>query len=131
MQLYHPLKVVPDAQIPGKATWEQLLRDLIVSRSSNSIKIVFVVDALDECETMGDYVDLLKFLTDLPPHQDGPFFLVSSRPHVPVWRYFDRSVHTFDVVQDETTNEMQMFIQNQIKSKKEIHWEDSIFCKGA
>lgn len=126
MLLYHQLKSAPDAQRTGRTTWEQLLRDLI---ASSSIKIVFVLDALDECEPLGDYIELLEFLTNLPPQQNGPFLLVSSQPHVPVWRYFDRLVHTFEIVQDETTNEMQTFIENQINSKKKVHWEESIFCK--
>lgn len=125
MLLYHSLKFDPEAQITEKTTWEKLLRDLI---ASSSIKVVFVLDGLDECESLGDYIDLLKFLTDLPPQRNGPFFLVSSQPHVPVWKYFDRSVHIFDVVQDETKNEMEAFIETQINSKKAVHWEESIFC---
>lgn len=127
MRLYHSSKEVPDAQLTVKSTWEPLLHKLIASSPST---IVFILDALDECDSPGSYKDVLKFLARLPQQPNGPYMLVSSRPHVPVGVYLGASVQTFDVIHPETKNEMKNFIESQINSKmNDKEWEKSIFCE--
>lgn len=127
MRLYHSSKEVPDAQITVKSTWEPLLHNLIASSPST---IVFVLDALDECDSPASFKDVLKFLAKLLRQPNGPYMLVSSRPHVPVGGYLDASVQTFDVIHPETKNEMKNFIESQINSKRnDKEWERSIFCE--
>lgn len=127
MRLYQSSKSNPEAQVTVKKTWGPLFKELIASSSTT---IVLVVDALDECKSFDDYMTLLEFLTKLPRGPNGPYLLVSSRPHVPVRRHFDGSIRTFDVVQPETRNDMRSFIDNQITSKsKQVRWEKSVFCE--
>jgi len=126
-QLHQTSKSVPDAQITVRKTWEPLLVELIASSPTT---IVLVLDALDECRSLDHCTMLLEFLTKFSRKPNGPYLLVSSHPHVSVGRYFDGSVQTFDVIQPETMNEMETFIEHQITSKrKEIRWEKSIFCE--
>lgn len=128
MQLYESSKTDPEAQVTVKKTLEPLLQDLI---AFGSARIVFVLDALDECESVDHYMRLLEFLHNLPRGINGPYVLVSSQPHVPVGTYFDDSVTTFDVVQPETRNDMKNFIENQIIAKgAQVRWRKSIFCKS-
>ena len=124
--LYSQTKKDPDKQ-PTEKTWEALLKSLI---ASSSTPIVFVIDALDECEDQVDYNKLLLFLSGLRRQTSiGLHCLISSRPHVRVEDYFSGSVQMFDVVQPQTKEDMRCFIEGQIKSKREDpHWKRSIFC---
>ncbi|KAG6353533.1 hypothetical protein INS49_005495 [Diaporthe citri] len=129
MQLYQSAKSNPEAQVTMKKAWEPLLKELI---ASSSTAIVLVLDALDECKLLDDYMTLLEFLSNLPRGPNGPYLLLSSQPHVPVRSYFGGSVQTFDVVQPEPRNDMKNFIDDQIASKsKQVRWEKSVFFKDA
>ena len=114
-----------DASFSIASTWEPLFKDLI---ASNNATIIFTIDALDECDSMGQYNRLLRFLGGLPKGPKGPYFLISSRPHVQVGDYFDSPIQ-FDVVTENANCDMRKFITNEINSKNNRTWEKSIFCK--
>lgn len=123
--LYSQTKKDPD-KLPTEKTWETLLKSLI---ASSSTPIVFVIDALDECNKPDDYHRLLDFLNRLPQTSVGLHCLISSRPHVRVGGYFSVSVQMFDVVQPQTKEDMKRFVVDQIESKREnTRWQKSIFC---
>lgn len=127
--LYESSRSIPDVQLTVKGTWELLLQQLIDSRL-DVCTVVFVFDALDECETGGDYTDLLQFLHKLPRKSKGPYFLVSSRPHVQVEKYFNSCVQVFDVVQPQTSIDMEFFIEAQLALRRDsVRGGKSIFCE--
>jgi hypothetical protein len=116
-----------DAELSVEETWEPLFKKLV---ESSSTPIVIVIDALDECRSQLDYTTMLQSLSDLPRAPAGPYYLVSSRPHVRVEKYFDGAVQMFDVVQPQTEEDMKRFIKDQIDMKEnEVHFKETIFCK--
>lgn len=127
-RLYTSSELNPEPQLTAKAVWEPLLQELI---SSSPTPILVLIDALDECETLQDCRKLLEFLTEMQNDPKAPvYFIISSRPHVQVGKYFGESVRAFDVIQPQTKHDMKCFIDLQISSKREeIHFKESIFCE--
>ncbi len=111
-----------DASFTVISTWEPLLKDLMTSSKTT---IIFAIDALDECE---EYNQLLRFLGTLPRTPNGPYFLLSSRPHVRVGDYFNDSIQV-DAANQKAEQDMKKFITDQIDSKNNVTWAKSIFCK--
>lgn len=129
LRLYKSSESIPDAQLTVRSTWEPLFHELIASHLK-TCSLVFVLDALDECQSIGDYEELLEFLRKLPREPKGPYFLVSSRLNVPVVNYFKDHVQAFGVVQHQTEEDMKSFIGAQIALKKKTAKEEnSIFCE--
>ncbi|KAI0965843.1 hypothetical protein F4678DRAFT_312854 [Xylaria arbuscula] len=116
----------PDASSSVTSTWEPLLKDLIAFSKST---IIFVIDALDECEDMKEYNRFLRFLGGLPSTPKGPYCLISSRPHVRVRDYFNASIQV-DATNQEAKDDMKKFITDQIDSKNNRTWATSIFFKS-
>ncbi|KAI0912724.1 hypothetical protein F4823DRAFT_559659 [Ustulina deusta] len=109
-----------DASFTVISTWEPLLKDLMTSSKTT---IIFAIDALDECE---EYNQLLRFLGTLPRTPNGPYFLLSSRPHVRVGDYFNDSIQV-DAANQKAEQDMKKFITDQIDSKNNVTWAKSIF----
>ncbi|KAI5924980.1 hypothetical protein F4810DRAFT_662291 [Camillea tinctor] len=124
MDLYDNSKANLDTPLTEKR-WEELFKDLI---KSSPTTIILVIDALDECRFEEDYRSLLRFLWETSQKLTGLYFLISSRPHVPIWDYFSGLVQVFDVVQPQTEEDMKRFITDQINSKRsDAIWRKSIF----
>ncbi|KAJ8125069.1 hypothetical protein O1611_g8571 [Lasiodiplodia mahajangana] len=115
-----------DASFTVSSTWEPLLEDLIASSKAT---IIFIIDALDECDGMGQYNQFLRFLGGLPKTEKGPYFLISSRPHVQVGHYFDAPI-LFDVVNQKADQDMKKFITDEINSKNNKTWGKSVFFQN-
>jgi hypothetical protein len=110
--------------------WEKLLKNL-VKQEINSSKIVFLVDALDKCDSSSPSAAerLLRFFKELVNEYPHVYFLCSSHPHVPVGTYFEtETVYNVDAIPSVTGEEMENFIDTEIKSRK-ADIKDSIFCK--
>ncbi|GAW10750.1 hypothetical protein ANO14919_000850 [Xylariales sp. No.14919] len=112
-----------DASFTVKSTWEPLLKNLVTSSKDT---IIFVIDALDECESMEQYNMFLEFLGGFPHTPKGPYFLISSRPHVEVGDYF-KSFVQFDAAHQKAKEDMKKFITDQIESRNSGAWATSIF----
>jgi hypothetical protein len=142
--LYHQLAWSPDGvesvaenfyneyTSPGKRTldpedWEKALCDLL---RSVSYPVVFVIDALDECKSFQDQRSFLNFMLELKTEHPRLHVLFSSRHHVPVDRYFEKSVQPFEAKSSEADGDMKNFIQAQIRLKRDDPYSKfSIFCK--
>ncbi|KAI0418533.1 hypothetical protein F5X98DRAFT_373681, partial [Xylaria grammica] len=120
---YNNTKGDNDASFTVKSTWEPLLKNLVTSSKDT---IIFVIDALDECESMEQYNMFLEFLGGFPHTPKGPYFLISSRPHVEVGDYF-KSFVQFDAAHQKAKEDMKKFITDQIESKNSGAWATSIF----
>ncbi|KAI0548121.1 hypothetical protein F4679DRAFT_552030 [Xylaria curta] len=112
-----------DVSFTVTSTWEPLLKDLIVTSKTT---IIFVIDALDECKSMEQYNRLLRFLGGLPLTPRGPYFLISSRPHVCVGDHLKPFIH-LDAANQKAEHDMKTFITNQLDSKNNKTWAKSIF----
>ncbi|RWA10773.1 hypothetical protein EKO27_g4331 [Xylaria grammica] len=112
-----------DASFTVKSTWEPLLKNLVTSSKDT---IIFVIDALDECESMEQYNMFLEFLGGFPDTPKGPYFLISSRPHVEVGDYFESFVK-FDATHQKAEQDMKKLITDQINSKNSGASAKSIF----
>lgn len=123
---YNSSTMSPEPPLTATKLWGPLLQELV---SSSSKPILFLIDALDECKTPQDGARLLEFLTALQDSQETPvYFIVSSRPHIQIGRYFKESVQAFDVIQPQTKHGMECFIDPQISFKQEkTHFKESIF----
>ncbi|KAI1170236.1 hypothetical protein F4777DRAFT_584117 [Nemania sp. FL0916] len=112
-----------DALFTVKSTWKPLLEALVASSKDT---LVFLVDALDECESTEQYRLFLQLLRDLPKTPKGPYFLISSRPHVQVRDYFQDCIQ-FDALHEDAEQDMTKFIADRIDSKNDGAWAKSIF----
>ncbi|KAI1743019.1 hypothetical protein F4680DRAFT_410812 [Xylaria scruposa] len=115
-----------DASFTVKSTWEPLLKDLIAYSKK---KVVFVIDALDECESPKQYNLFLEFLRRLPNTPQGPYCLISARPHVQVRDYFN-SLIQLDAANEMAKQDMKIFIKDQIDSQNNGTGAKSIFFKN-
>lgn len=118
----------PDTS-PNDTTWEVLLTELI---AASKTPIVFVIDALDECQTLQDCNKLLDFMYRLRSKgmASGPYCMFSSLPHIKVEDYFENSIQILDAVQPIANKDMERFIDDQIALKKNnARWKKCIFCK--
>ncbi|ETS75369.1 hypothetical protein PFICI_12313 [Pestalotiopsis fici W106-1] len=98
-----------DDQKPHTNRWEQLLRDLIIHSKE---RILFIIDALDECSAKADRRKFLKFVRDMQQH--GVYMILSSRPHAEVDEYFKTSTIRYSVVTTEAKADMEVFINDEI-----------------
>ncbi|KAI0872757.1 hypothetical protein GGS24DRAFT_502493 [Hypoxylon argillaceum] len=114
-----------DTSFTVKSTWEPLLKDLIACSKAT---IIFTIDALDECQNMEHYNLFLETLRGLPKTPKGPYYLISSRPHVPITKYFDNFVN-FDATNQKAEQDMEKFIASQIDSNNKGLLTGSIFFK--
>lgn len=124
--LYDTLKRDPETQTTTKS-WETLLKDLV---SSSPTPIVFIIDALDECNTPADHRRLLKFLNSLREIQGAaPYCLISSRLHVRVTDLYPTNlVRVLSTAHLQMNEDMKRFIADQIDlKKKDDEWKKSIF----
>ncbi|KAJ8124011.1 hypothetical protein ONZ43_g172 [Nemania bipapillata] len=124
-EVYDTKREDREASFTVKSTWEPLLEKLVDASKS---KVVFVIDALDECIETGESRKFLEFVQGLSKKPKGPYFLISSLPHVLVGKYFGSSVE-FEAVHSGAESDMKKFISDQIDSKDNTTWEKSIFCK--
>jgi hypothetical protein len=92
------------SQSPTMKTWEDLLVTLINS-SVAAGPLVFIIDALDECQTRDDWESLLAHLCVLHKQHTGLYFLVLSRPQVTVEKYFADSTRVFHAISPNIVNE--------------------------
>ena len=114
----------------GIGLWEEFLRDLL--RDDEGVSdFVFVIDALDECDSLEEPVDsekLLDFMKELMQEFSNIQILCSSRQHVPVKKYFsDEVLYPVDAL-SAPNDEIQDFIRNEIESRRDEQ-QGSIFCK--
>ena len=110
--------------------WEEFLRDLLRDDEGAS-DFVFVIDALDECDSLEEPVDsekLLDFIRELMQKFPNIQILCSSRQHVPIKDYFsDEVLYPVDAL-SAPIDEIQAFIRNEIESRKDEQ-QGSVFCK--
>ncbi|KAI0514661.1 hypothetical protein F5B22DRAFT_610279 [Xylaria bambusicola] len=109
-----------DTSFTVLSTWEPLLKTLI---ASSKVKIVLVLDALDECKECDTF---LRFIEGLSMPPNGPYFIISSRPHVEVKKYSKDAIE-FNPVNPDADQDMKDFIREQIESKNNSTWGNSIF----
>jgi len=108
--------------------WEQLLRELLKC-GTDSTKIVFIVDALNECDST-DAERLLEFMSEIMEDCPHVQLLCSSHQHVRVNKWIRTEIlHTVDVVADATAEDMKAFINGEIEYLRKKIKEDSIFCE--
>jgi hypothetical protein len=111
------------------STWENFLRDLLRD-DKGATDFVFVIDALDECDSSDvpeDSEKLLDFMSGLMRKFPNVQMLCSSRQHVPVQKYFgDKILYKVDALA-APAEEIQNFIRDEIENLKSQ--KDSIFCK--
>ncbi|PMD15105.1 hypothetical protein NA56DRAFT_357310 [Hyaloscypha hepaticicola] len=77
-------------ELVGILAWEEFLRGLLRD-DKGTTDFVFVIDALDECDSSEEPVDsekLLDFMRGLMGEFPNVQMLCSSRQHVPVQKYF-------------------------------------------
>jgi hypothetical protein len=110
--------------------WEDLLRGLLRD-DEGATDFVFVIDALDECdssEVPENSEKLLDFMRGLITEFSNVQMLCSSRQHVPVQKYFgDELLYKVGALA-APAEEIQNFIRDEIESRRSQH-KDSIFCK--
>lgn len=125
---YDPKYVRPDSK-PTINEWEVFLHDLIASQRS---RIIFVIDALDECRSLSDCRKLLGFLAALRSKPCCPYIFLSSRKHLPVADYFKFDLEMVDLSDNIKLPQVQAditsLIDHTISSKEhDPAWERSIF----
>ena len=115
-------------QLANIESWERLLGELL-SESSNQ-SIVFVVDALDECESPRDAERLLEFVTEIMENHSNVQLLCSSRQHVRVEMYcLPGILHKVELTVGAATVDMKAFVNGEIFEYLRGKIKDSIFCK--
>lgn len=93
--------------------WEQLLEKLIIyNKIQRGNRLLFIVDALDECSVKADRRKFLKFVLAMEQH--GLYLILSSRPHTEVEEIFTKSIIRYSVVTAEAKRDMEAFIDDQI-----------------
>ncbi|KAI1384900.1 uncharacterized protein F4822DRAFT_433439 [Hypoxylon trugodes] len=97
---------------------EELLKNLLDYVRPTESPIVFVIDALDECESKDDSKKLLAFLKRLQQEVGGVYFFISSRPHINVGGHFKDSIQVFNPVQLQTEKDMEVFIKEPDRFKE-------------
>lgn len=110
--------------------WEDLLRDLLRD-DKGATDFVFVIDALDECDSSeepGDSGKLLDFMRGLLVEFPNVQMLCSSRDHVPAQKYFGDDILYKVSALAAPAEEIQNFIRDEIESWRSQQ-KDSIFCK--
>jgi hypothetical protein len=109
-------------------SWKNLFLSLIGSRECD--RLVFVVDALDECLTNADGDEFLRFMAnEVMTRFPNVYLLVSSQKHVPVEEVFPASVlYKIEVNSTATKNDMINFIDGEIERRR-VYSTGSIFCK--
>ncbi|KAI1131123.1 ankyrin repeat-containing domain protein [Nemania abortiva] len=122
-EVYDMKTMDAEESLSVKKTWGPLLEKLVDSSKS---KIIFMIDALDECMNAGQYRGFLRFLGGLSKKPEGPYCLISSRPHVPVGTYFNSSLQ-FEAIHADADSDMRKFITSEIDSKNNATWEKSLF----
>lgn len=110
--------------------WKEFLRELL--RDDKGVSdFVFVIDALDECDSAEEPEDsgkLLDFMRELMREFDNIQILCSSRQHVPIKNYFsDEVLYHVDPLSGPP-EEIQNFIRDEIDSREDKQ-RDSVFCK--
>ena len=81
--------------------------------------LVFVIDALDECDNAQDYPDILKALTSATAHAPWLKIIITSRPKRNIQYCFDAlnpSTHCrYDLTADnETTSDLRIFAKDRL-----------------
>lgn len=108
--------------------WEQLLRDLL-SESSKLSNVVFVVDALDECDRPEDVVLLLKFMSEIMSNHSNVQLICSSHQHVRVDQNLTVGLHKVDLTTSASAEDMKAFVNGEIEYLRGEIKEKSIFCE--
>lgn len=110
--------------------WEDFLRDLLKDDEGVS-DFVFVIDALDECDSLEEPVDsekLLDFMKELMQDFPNIQIICSSRLHVPVEKYIPEKMYYSVDALSAPNNEIQNFIRSEIDSRRNKQ-QGSVFCK--
>ncbi len=79
--------------------------------------LIFVIDALDECDNARSRPDILKALTGAATHAPWLRVIITSRPEVDIQRFFDSPAHLshlrYDLTADkEATSDLRIFAQD-------------------
>ncbi|KAI2607977.1 hypothetical protein GGR54DRAFT_390625 [Hypoxylon sp. NC1633] len=111
------------ADIPGQANtipperWAEFLEDL-VKEGSSKYKVVFLVDALDECE-QPEVRLLLKLMKGIMERNPNILFICSSYYQSPVREYFsDEILQEVEITKTRTKYEMEGFIAGELARRQ-------------
>ncbi|KAI0180788.1 hypothetical protein GGR52DRAFT_521662 [Hypoxylon sp. FL1284] len=103
---------------PVLENWEDLLRNLIESMHSKGYRIMFLVDALDECNEI-DHNRLLKLMGEITKKYPNIRLLCTSHYQVIGSDYISSDiVQNFEVTKEQTKYEIKSFIVGEIDRRK-------------
>ncbi|KAJ4421533.1 hypothetical protein N0V82_003671 [Gnomoniopsis sp. IMI 355080] len=133
-QIEEALRKFPD--ITSKTLqnqWNTLLRQPLAKAAMTGLlassTLVFVVDALDECEDQKDATSLIELILQLEPFpQIRLRFLLTSRPELPIQRRFKRAsenahkdVFLHEVPTDVVGHDIQVYLEFELRKLREDH----------
>ena len=109
--------------------WEQLLDDILAG-SPPSLGIIILVDALDECSKREDHEKFLDFMGNILSKYRQVRLLCTSRQHVRVQRYLERTgLHVVSVMPAATAADVAQFINIEIVDRRAKIGDESVFCE--
>lgn len=120
---------------PIVTEWENLFKDIVFA-GTGQYHFVFVVDALDECESLPEAERFLEFMSEVMRDNRNVSFLCSSHQQVRVWRYFgkDNKYYGQDILEEleisekATSENIEKFVDGEI-ARREKSASESAFCK--
>jgi hypothetical protein len=112
---------------PVLKNWKDLLGELVDSHP----RVIFVIDALDECSDDGQAANFLQFMSKFFESRQNVDLFCSSRHHILVDNFFKDGLLTVNAASDRGKDDMENFINGKIADRKSCHGQTSwsIFCK--
>jgi hypothetical protein len=117
-----------DPNEPFVDPWEKLLRTLLREGPSQS-QVVFLVDALDECD-ISEAEHLLEFMKEIMTAHQNVQLICSSHQQVRVREYMGAEIlHEIEVTAKVTEPEIRVYIRDELEHRRK-GVNDSIFCES-
>jgi hypothetical protein len=107
--------------------WQVLLGDLVDLYP----RVIFVVDALDECSEDGEAANFLQFMSKFLEERQNVTLFCSSRHHILVNNFFKDGLLTVNAASVRGEVDMENFINGKLADRKSWYGQTSwsIFCK--